>query len=77
MYEQSADPEAPQGTAHQLAVMCLVLAIGTLVDLEKQAHAPEAMQYYHYARASISIESVLEEQSVTGIQALVLLFLPL
>ncbi|KAF5328220.1 hypothetical protein D9619_013449 [Psilocybe cf. subviscida] len=73
VYEQSPDPEAPQGSAHQLAVLCLVLAIGTLVDLEKHAHAPEAMQYYHYARASISIESVLEEQTVTGIQALLLM----
>jgi hypothetical protein len=71
VYKDLADSKVLQSTAHQVAVVCLVLAIGTLVDLERHAHAPEAMQYYHYARAAISIESILEEQSVTGIQALV------
>ncbi|KAJ3515761.1 hypothetical protein NLJ89_g1555 [Agrocybe chaxingu] len=58
-------------TAQQLAVFCMVLALGALLDLDKPAHSPEAMQYYHLGRAALSIDSVLEEQSITGIQALV------
>lgn len=57
--------------AHDLGVLCIVLAIGTLVDLKRPAHSPEAMAFYHLARGAISIDSVLEEQSITAIQALV------
>ena len=49
----------------------MVLALGALVDLEKPAHSPEAMLYYHLGRAALSIESVLEEHSLGSIQALV------
>lgn len=57
--------------AHKLSVFWLVLAIGTLVDLDRSAHAKEAMQLYHYGRTALSIDSVLDEQSIIGIQALV------
>ncbi|KJA18056.1 hypothetical protein HYPSUDRAFT_45638 [Hypholoma sublateritium FD-334 SS-4] len=63
------EPLAP----HRMAVFWMVLAIGTLVDLDRPAHAPEAMKLYHYGRAALSIDSVLEEQSITGIQALMLI----
>ncbi|KAF9478291.1 hypothetical protein BDN70DRAFT_880170 [Pholiota conissans] len=59
--------------AHKLSVFWLVLAIGTLVDLDRPAHAKEAMQLYHYGRTALSIDSVLDEQSITGIQALFLM----
>lgn len=61
------EPLAP----HKMAVFWMVLAIGVLVDLDRPAHAPDAMKLYHYGRAALSIDSVLEEQSITGIQALV------
>lgn len=41
------------------------------MDLDKPAHSAEAMYYYHLARAALSIDSILEEQTITGIQALV------
>lgn len=49
----------------------MVLAMGALMDLELPAHSPEAMQYYQLAKAALSINSVFEEQSIPGIQALV------
>jgi len=58
-------------SAHNLAVFCMVIALGALVDLGKPAHSPEAMQYYHLGRAALAIDSVLDEQSISGIQALV------
>ena len=67
------DPDSfnEQIPAQNLGLFCLVLAIGTLVDLERPAHSPEAMAFYHLARSALSIDSVLEEQSITAIQALV------
>ena len=69
LYESvnALEPLAP----HRMAVFWMVLAIGALVDLDRQAHSPDAMKLYHYGRAALSIDSVLEEQSITGIQALV------
>jgi len=61
------EPIPPQN----LSLFCIVLAIGTLLDLERPAHSPEAMAFYHLARGAISIDSVLEEQSISGIQTLV------
>jgi hypothetical protein len=69
IYDQSEyyDPPRP---AH-LAVCCMVLALGALLDLDKRPKSSEAMLYYHLARVSMSIESVLEEHSFVSIQALV------
>jgi hypothetical protein len=49
----------------------MVLALGTLVDLNMSAHSPEATEYYQLARAALAIDSVLDEPSIPGIQALV------
>ncbi|KDR67949.1 hypothetical protein GALMADRAFT_161257 [Galerina marginata CBS 339.88] len=69
----SEEPLEPPISAQNLSILCMVLAIGILVDLDKPAHAPEAMLYYHFGRAALSIESVLEEQSITAIQAMLLM----
>lgn len=68
------DPDASfheSVSAHSLAILYMVLGIGTLMDLERPAHSPEAMQYLQLGRAALALESVLEEQSIPGIQALV------
>ncbi|KAF8972630.1 hypothetical protein BDZ97DRAFT_1781980 [Flammula alnicola] len=67
--EKSTEPLS----AHNLSAFCTVLAIGSLLDLDRPAHSPEAMRFYHYGRAALSIDSVLEEQSITAIQALLLM----
>ncbi|KAJ7257895.1 fungal-specific transcription factor domain-containing protein [Mycena haematopus] len=59
--------------SHCLAVLYMVLAVGTLVDLQMPAHSPEATEYYQLGRAALAIDSVLEEPSIPGIQALVLM----
>ncbi|KAF8899631.1 fungal-specific transcription factor domain-containing protein [Gymnopilus junonius] len=71
LYEPDANYEQVGG--QNLSILCNILAIGALLDLSKPAHSPEAMQYYHYARASLSIESVLEEPSISAIQAMLLM----
>lgn len=58
-------------SAHNLAVMFMVLAMGTLLDLDQTAHSSESMKLYQLARAALALESVLEEQTIPAIQALV------
>ncbi|KAG7093834.1 hypothetical protein E1B28_007473 [Marasmius oreades] len=60
-------------SSHSLAIVYMILAIGTLLDLDKPAHSPEASQLYHLGRAALSIDSVFEEQSIPAIQALLLM----
>lgn len=70
MYDQSAAPAEPL-SAHNLAVLFMVVALGSLLDLDAPPHSPQSMQYYQLGRACLTLESVLEEQSIPGIQALV------
>lgn len=57
--------------SHRLAVLYMVLALGTLLDLDKPALSADATRYYQLGRAALSLDSVLEAQSIPGIQALV------
>lgn len=73
IFRQIYDPELnfePQ-SSQNIGVFCMVLAIGILLDLDKPAHSAEAMSYYHLARAALSIDSILDVQTIAGIQALV------
>lgn len=70
IYEQDAAYHGTTGS-HSLAVLYMILAIGTLLDLDGPAHSPESKQYYQLGRAALALDSVIEEQSIPGIQALV------
>ncbi|KAK7056210.1 hypothetical protein VNI00_002762 [Paramarasmius palmivorus] len=58
---------------HILAILYMALAIGTLLDLSKPSHSPEAAHYYQLGRAALSMNSIFEEQSIHAIQALLLM----
>ncbi|OSD03011.1 hypothetical protein PYCCODRAFT_1444750 [Trametes coccinea BRFM310] len=73
VYDQRIDTEPAALDAHQLAVLCLVLGLGALLDLEKPTLSAEAMRYYQLGRAALSMDSILESQSVPAIQALILM----
>ncbi|KAF8074745.1 hypothetical protein FPV67DRAFT_1408589 [Lyophyllum atratum] len=60
-------------SSHNLAVLFMVLAIGSLMDVDLPAHSSESMQYYQLARAALALDSVIEEQTIPGIQALLLM----
>lgn len=72
LYEPELHSHFEPQSSQNLGVFCMILAIGTLVDLDKPAHSAESMYYYHLARAALSIDSILEEQTIAGIQALVI-----
>jgi hypothetical protein len=53
---------------HDLALMLIVLGIGCLVDLDLPPYNLEAQHYYRLARAAVTLQSVLGEQSVVTIK---------
>lgn len=56
---------------HNLALLFMILAMGSLMDLEQPAHSPQAMQYFHLGRAALAIKPIFEDQSIQAIQTLV------
>ncbi|EKM50386.1 uncharacterized protein PHACADRAFT_263665 [Phanerochaete carnosa HHB-10118-sp] len=73
IYDQPITIDQDPVDSHRLAVLYMVLALGTLFDLEQSYMSVEATQYYQLARASLSLDSVLEHQTIPAIQALVLM----
>ena len=69
VYDQRMEIEPAPMDSHRLAVLCLVLGLGALLDLEKPSLSAEAMRYYQLGRAALSVDSVLESQSIPAIQA--------
>ncbi|KAJ3753480.1 hypothetical protein EV360DRAFT_97010 [Lentinula raphanica] len=59
--------------SHYLAIMFMVLAIGALLDTDRPAHSQEATQYYELGKAALVVDSVFEDQSISAIQALLLI----
>ena len=51
--------------------LCFVLALGALLDLSKPPLSEEANRFFQLGRAALSVDSILESQSVPAIQALV------
>ncbi|KAI0716023.1 hypothetical protein C8T65DRAFT_642581 [Cerioporus squamosus] len=73
VYDQRMDTDPAPLDSHRLAVLCLVLGLGALLDLDKPSLSAEAMRYYQLGRAALSVDSVLESQSIPAIQALILM----
>ena len=71
LYDQQWPEDSDPTDSHRLAVLYMVFALGTLMDLEKPYLSVEATQYYQLARASLALDSILEHQSIPAIQALV------
>lgn len=73
IYDQPIGIDQDPIDSHRLAVLYMVLALGTLFDLGQPYLCVEATQYYQLARAAISLDSLLEHQTIPAIQALVLM----
>ncbi|KIY52929.1 hypothetical protein FISHEDRAFT_69385 [Fistulina hepatica ATCC 64428] len=59
--------------AHKLSLMYMVLAIGSLMDVELPAYNLEAEKYHQLARASLFLAPFIDEPTVHAIQALFLM----
>jgi hypothetical protein len=71
IYDPGVTSQHDRIDAHALSVFYLVLALGTLLDPGMPSHSSEAAQYYQLGRVALALQSVLEEQSITAIRALV------
>ncbi|GBE86514.1 fungal-specific transcription factor domain-containing protein [Sparassis latifolia] len=72
------DPDAAQQMddpllSHQLALIFMVLAIGSLMDLSKPAYNIEAEKYHQLARAALFQSAIFEEPTLSAVQALYLM----
>lgn len=70
-YDPGSLPTRDFIESQNLAIVYLVLALGTLLDTDKPPRSPEAHSYYELACAALSIDSPLEQPSIPAIQALV------
>ncbi|KAF8553012.1 hypothetical protein OG21DRAFT_1597855 [Imleria badia] len=66
-------PTDDNKSAHELALLFLVFAVGALVDLTQDPGNAEAEHYHQIARSAICLQPVLEKPSLVTIQALHLL----
>ena len=57
--------------SHQLALMFMVLAIGSLMDTKRPAYNIEAEKYYHLSRAALFQSPIFEEPTLAAVQTLV------
>lgn len=64
IYRQTNVPYGP----HDLALLLIVLAVGSLVDLKLPPYNLEAQHYHRLARATLALQPVLAEQSVVTIK---------
>ncbi|KAF4619863.1 hypothetical protein D9613_005134 [Agrocybe pediades] len=66
-------PETRPISAHKLAVMFLVFALGALVDLTLEPYNKEAGIYYHLGRACLSLRSIFDSPEISTVQTIVLM----
>ena len=64
IYKKVASPYGP----HDLALLLIVLGVGSLVDLNLPPYNLEAQHYYRLARATLALQPVLGAQSVVTIK---------
>ncbi|KAF9452456.1 hypothetical protein P691DRAFT_697077 [Macrolepiota fuliginosa MF-IS2] len=58
---------------HKLAVLYLVFALGTLVDLTIEPYSKEAEMYYDLSRACLALRSVSDSPELATVQAVLLM----
>ncbi|KAI0343143.1 hypothetical protein BDW22DRAFT_1329101 [Trametopsis cervina] len=78
IYYQFYNPNvAPQindlNLSHQLALMFIVLAIGSLMDVKRQAYNIEAEKYHMLARAALFQSPIFEQPTIAAVQVLYLM----
>lgn len=56
--------------SHQLALMFMVLAIGSLMDITRPAYNVDAEKYHQLARAALFQSPIFEEPTIGAVQTL-------
>lgn len=66
----AAPPPDDPLLSHKLALIFMILAIGSLVDIKHPAYNIEAEKYHQLARASLFQSSLFEEPTISAVQTL-------
>ena len=64
-------PTSDPLVSHTLSLMFMVLAIGSLMDMNQSAYGIEAEKYHQLARVALLQTSLFEEPTMSAVQALV------
>jgi len=70
-YDDPNNPTKPQPTAADYALLFIVLALGSVLNLAQPPYQPECEHYHALARAALGAEEPLAD-SLTAVQALLL-----
>lgn len=71
-YDPNGVPPTDDPTlSHRLSLMFMILAIGSLVDINAPAYNIEAEKYHQLARAALFQNGLFDEPTVNAVQALV------
>ena len=70
-YTQNAVISEEPLTGHRLALMFMVLSIGSLMNTSLPAYNLEAEKYHQLARASLFHHSFFDNPTINAVQALV------
>ncbi|KAK0230819.1 hypothetical protein IW262DRAFT_1261635 [Armillaria fumosa] len=60
-------------SSHKLAVLFILFAIGSLVDLTLEPYNYDSEHYYHLSRAALSLRSLFDSPEIATVQAVVLI----
>ncbi|EJD35824.1 hypothetical protein AURDEDRAFT_92952 [Auricularia subglabra TFB-10046 SS5] len=63
-------PTADALSAHELAILLTILAIGCMVDVNRPPYNQEASKFYHLGRLALGMDSILDHPTVQGIRAM-------
>ena len=71
-YDPNGVPPVDDPTlSHRLSLMFMILAIGSLVDINAPAYNTEAEKYHQLARAALFQNGLFDEPTINAVQALV------
>ncbi|TFY61761.1 hypothetical protein EVJ58_g4311 [Rhodofomes roseus] len=75
-YENTGLADQDPDYSHKMSVLFMVFAMGSLLDLDKSPSTVtgDAARYYQLGRAALSLDSILEHQTIPAIQALSITF---
>ena len=81
IYNAKREHEDPEATGkawahmspHKFAVLFLIFANGAVVDLTLPPYNDEGEEYYHYARAALTLRSIFDSPLIETVEAIILM----
>ncbi|KZT25300.1 hypothetical protein NEOLEDRAFT_1114509 [Neolentinus lepideus HHB14362 ss-1] len=70
IYRRPSPRPSPSAGAHDYALLFVVFAVGTLVDMEHGPRDAEAEHFFRIASAAVCLESLMEKPSLVTVQAI-------